>query len=183
VKRRGLWPGVLPIIKKKTLSGWGPYCISAPRFCCYLMNHDVVPTLQSIWSHLRTCCDVKSIIAIYRCIVMHYTFLYTLSPITKWKLRTRPLLAHVGCRSIMDWLGNLRLPQFVASSSNYTAIYSSFCDFCFSLWSGCIWRWYILASPVQQVAFICQHPKFVWWWEKPLRCWAPTATWGKKGFG
>jgi len=135
----------------------GPVLVfSALGLAATVMNHDVVQTLQSI-EPFGTLLWTLSQLLPYIMIVLAFTFLYTFIPNTKVKLGPA-LLGAMVAGALWIGLGTL-FASFVASSSNYTAIYSSFAIlFFFMIWLYL--GWYILLTG-SQVAFYLQHPKFV----------------------
>ncbi len=135
----------------------GPVLVfSALGIAATVMNHGVVQTLQSI-EPFGTLLLIFSKLLPYIMIVLAFTFLYTFIPNIKVKLG--PALGGAMVAGAL-WIGlGTLFATFVASSSNYTAIYSSFAIlFFFMIWLYL--SWYILLTG-SQVAFYLQHPKFV----------------------
>jgi membrane protein len=135
----------------------GPVLVfSALGIAATVMDNDVVSTLQSI-EPFGTLLLILSKLLPYFMIVLAFTFLYTFIPNTKVKLG--PALGGAMVAGAL-WIGlGTLFATFVASSSNYTAIYSSFAIlFFFMIWLYL--GWYILLTG-SQVAFYLQHPRFV----------------------
>lgn len=135
----------------------GPVLVfSALGIAATVMKHDVVVTLQSI-EPFGTLLLILTKLLPYFMIVLAFTFLYTFIPNTRVKLA--PALGGAMVAGAL-WIGlGTLFATFVASSSNYTAIYSSFAIlFFFMIWLYL--GWYILLTG-SQVAFYLQHPKFV----------------------
>lgn len=121
-----------------------------------VLNHDVVQQLQSIEPFGTLVLFVTKLIP-YFMIIFAFTFLYKFIPNTQVQLA--PALIGASVAGVM-WvtIGTL-FASFVASSSNYTAIYSSFAIlFFFMIWLYL--AWFILLTG-SQVAFYLQHPKLV----------------------
>lgn len=121
-----------------------------------VLNHDVVQQMQAI-EPFGTLLVLASKLVPYLMIIFAFTFLYKFIPNTQVKLA--PALMGATVAGFM-WvtLGTL-FASFVASSSSYTAIYSSFAIlFFFMIWLYL--AWFILLTG-SQVAFYLQHPKLV----------------------
>jgi membrane protein len=96
-------------------------------------------------------------IAPYLMIILAFTFLYKFIPNTRVEFGPA-LIGAVVAGVLWVTLGKL-FASFVASSSNYTAIYSSFAIlFFFMLWLYL--AWFILLTG-SQVAYYLQHPNLV----------------------
>lgn len=120
------------------------------------LDNDVVAKLQSI-EPFGTLLLLLSKLLPYLMIILAFTFLYTFIPNTRVKLGAAFTGATVA-GVLWVTLGTL-FASFVASSSNYTAIYSSFAIlFFFMIWVYL--AWFILLTG-SQVAFFLQHPKLV----------------------
>ncbi len=135
----------------------GPVLVfSALGVAATVMKHDVVLTLQSI-EPFGTLLLILTKLLPYLMIVLAFTFLYTFIPNTRVKIA--PALGGAMVAGAL-WIGlGTLFATFVASSSNYTAIYSSFAILFFFI----IWLylgWYILLTG-SQIAFYLQHPRFV----------------------
>lgn len=120
------------------------------------LNHDVVRQMEAI-EPFGTLIVIVSKLVPYLMIILAFTFLYKFIPNTRVKLG--PAMIGATVAGIM-WvtLGTL-FASFVASSSSYTAIYSSFAIlFFFMLWLYL--AWFILLTG-SLVAFYLQHPKLV----------------------
>ncbi len=121
-----------------------------------VLNHDVVQQMQAV-EPFGTVLVLISKLLPYVMIILAFTFLYKFIPNTQVKLA--PALIGATVAGIL-WvtLGTL-FASFVASSSSYTAIYSSFAIlFFFMIWLYL--AWFILLTG-SQVAFYLQHPKLV----------------------
>lgn len=121
-----------------------------------VLNHDVVQQMQAVEPFGTLLLFVSKLIP-YFMIILAFTFLYKFIPNTQVKLN--PALMGATVAGIL-WvtIGTL-FASFVASSSNYTAIYSSFAIlFFFIIWLYL--AWFILLTG-SQVAFYLQHPKLV----------------------
>jgi membrane protein len=121
-----------------------------------VLNHDVIQQMQAI-EPFGTLLVWASKLVPYLMIILAFTFLYKFIPNTQVKLG--PAMMGASVAGIM-WvtLGTL-FASFVASSSSYTAIYSSFAIlFFFMIWLYL--AWFILLTG-SQVAFYLQHPKLV----------------------
>lgn len=120
------------------------------------LDNDFVSTLQSI-EPFGTLLLILSKLLPYFMIILAFTFLYTFIPNTRVKLGAAFTGATVA-GVLWVTLGTL-FAGFVASSSNYTAIYSGFAIlFFFMIWVYL--AWFILLTG-SQVAFFLQHPKLV----------------------
>lgn len=135
----------------------GPVLVfSALGLAAAVFNHDLVVAMQSI-EPFGTLLLFASKLLPYLMIILAFTFLYTFIPNTKVNLSAALTGATVA--GVM-WvtLGSI-FASFVASSSNYTAIYSSFAIlFFFMIWLYL--AWFILLTG-SQVAFYIQHPRLV----------------------
>lgn len=129
-----------------------------------VLDNDFVMKLQSI-EPFGTLLLVISKLLPYFMIILAFTFLYTFIPNTRVKLSAAFTGATVA-GILWVTLGTL-FAGFVASSSNYTAIYSGFAIlFFFMIWVYL--AWFILLTG-SQVAFFLQHPKLVQLGGKPQR--------------
>jgi membrane protein len=120
------------------------------------LNADIVQQLQGIEPFGTLIIWVGKVVP-YLMIIVAFTFLYTFIPNTKVQIKTALIGATVaGVLWVM--LGTV-FASFVVSSSNYTAIYSSFAIlFFFMIWLYLAWFILLVGS---QVAFYIQHPKLV----------------------
>lgn len=142
----------------------GPVLVfSALGVTATVLNHDVIRHLGSI-EPFGTLLLVLTKMLPYVMIILAFTFLYKFIPNTKVKLS--PALIGATVAGVL-WLGvGTAFASFVASSSNYTAIYSSFAIlFFFMIWLYLAWLILLTGS---QVAFYLQHPKLVKLAGKPL---------------
>ncbi|PHS30285.1 MAG: ribonuclease BN [Methylophaga sp.] len=135
----------------------GPVLIfSALGLAATVMNHDVVQHLQAI-EPFGTLLLYASKLAPYIMIILAFTFLYKFIPNTQVQIGPG-LIGAIVAGVLWVTLGKL-FASFVASSSNYTAIYSSFAIlFFFMIWLYL--AWFILLTG-SQVAYYLQHPKLV----------------------
>jgi membrane protein len=142
----------------------GPVLVfSALGLAATVLNHEVVQSMRQI-EPFGTLIFVGTKLLPYVMIILAFTFLYKFIPNTKVKLS--PALVGATVAGVL-WIsiGTL-FASFVASSSNYTAIYSSFAIlFFFMIWLYL--AWFILLTG-SQVAFYLQHPKLVQLAGKPL---------------
>ena len=121
------------------------------------MNADVVHTLRAI-EPFGTLLIYLSKLIPYVMIVLTFTFLYKFVPNTKVKLTPALIGATVG-GVLWVALGSL-FASFVASASNYTAIYSGFAIILFfMIWLYLAWLILLIGT---QVVFYAQNPKLVW---------------------
>ncbi|MDT8311054.1 MAG: YhjD/YihY/BrkB family envelope integrity protein [Methylophaga sp.] len=129
-----------------------------------VLDNDFVAKLESI-EPFGTLLLIISKLLPYFMIILAFTFLYTFIPNTKVKFSAAFSGATVA-GVLWVTLGTL-FAGFVASSSNYTAIYSGFAIlFFFMIWVYL--AWFILLTG-SQVAFFLQHPKLVQLGGKPQR--------------
>lgn len=135
----------------------GPVLVfSALGLAATVMSHDVVQHIQAI-EPFGTVILLISKLAPYIMIILAFTFLYTFIPNTKVKFNCA-LIGAVVAGVLWVTLGQL-FASFVASSTNYTAIYSSFAIlFFFMIWLYLAWLILLTGS---QVAFYLQHPKLI----------------------
>lgn len=142
----------------------GPVLVfSALGLAATVLNHEVVQSMRQI-EPFGTVILVGTKLLPYIMIILAFTFLYKFIPNTKVKMN--PALVGATVAGVL-WIsiGTL-FASFVASSSNYTAIYSSFAIlFFFMIWLYL--AWFILLTG-SQVAFYLQHPKLVQLAGKPL---------------
>ncbi len=142
----------------------GPVLVfSALGVAATVLNNDVVRQLSSI-EPFGTLLLVGTKLLPYLMIIGAFVFLYKFIPNTKVKLL--PALIGATVAGIL-WISiGTIFASFVASSSNYTAIYSSFAIlFFFMIWLYL--AWFILLTGAQ-VAFYLQHPKLVQLAGRPL---------------
>lgn len=135
----------------------GPILIvAAMGVAATILNHNVVLALQSI-EPFGTLIVAATKLLPYLMIIAAFTFLYKFIPNTDVKLR--PALMGATVAGIL-WLGvGTIFASFVASSSNYAAIYSGFAIlFFFMIWLYL--AWFILLTG-SQVAFYLQNPKLI----------------------
>lgn len=120
------------------------------------MNADVVQSLHSI-EPFGTLIVIASKAVPYLMITMAFTFLYMFIPNTR--VEVGPAIMGAAVAGIL-WISTGKVfASFVASTSSYTAIYSSFAIlFFFMIWLYLAWLILLTGS---QVAFYLQHPKLV----------------------
>lgn len=130
--------------------------VAAMGVAATVLNHNVVLTLQAIEPYGMLILTATKLLP-YLMIITAFTFLYKFIPNTN--VNFGPALMGATVAGIL-WIGTGTLyASFVASSSNYTAIYSSFAIlFFFMIWLYL--AWFILLTG-SQVAFYLQHPKRV----------------------
>ncbi|MBE0439358.1 MAG: YihY/virulence factor BrkB family protein [Gammaproteobacteria bacterium] len=120
------------------------------------MNADLVQSLQAIEPFGSLILIISKTIP-YLMIIIAFTFLYMFIPNTRVEMLSALLGAAVA-GVLWITIGKI-FASFVASSSNYTAIYSSFAIlFFFMIWLYLGWLILLTGS---QVAFYLQHPKLV----------------------
>ncbi|EMR14316.1 ribonuclease BN [Methylophaga lonarensis MPL] len=121
-----------------------------------VLNHNVMVQLQSIEPFGTVLIFISKMVP-YVMIILAFTFLYTFIPNTRVKLAPA-LMGGTVAGALWVTLGTI-FASFVATSSNYTAIYSGFAIlFFFMIWLYL--AWFILLTG-SQVAFYLQHPKLV----------------------
>lgn len=142
----------------------GPVLVfSALGVTATVLNHEVVQHLRGI-EPFGTLIVVATKLLPYIMIILAFTFLYKFIPNTRVKFSPALIGASVA-GALWITIGTV-FASFVASSSNYTAIYSSFAIlFFFMIWLYL--AWFILLTG-SQVAFYLQHPKLVRLAGKPL---------------
>ena len=128
--------------------------VAAMGVAATVLNHNVVLALQAI-EPFGTLILTATKLLPYLMIITAFTFLYKFIPNTNVKFG--PALMGATVAGVL-WIGvGTLFASFVASSSNYTAIYSSFAIlFFFMIWLYL--AWFILLTG-SQVAFYLQHPK------------------------
>lgn len=120
------------------------------------MNADFVQSLQAI-EPFGSLILIASKTIPYFMIIFAFTFLYMFIPNTRVEMLSALLGAAVA-GVLWITIGKI-FASFVATSSNYTAIYSSFAIlFFFMIWLYLGWLILLTGS---QVAFYLQHPKLV----------------------
>ena len=130
--------------------------VTALGLAATVMNHDVVLSLQSI-EPFGTLLLFATKLMPYLMIILAFTFLYMFIPNTRVELMSALMGAAVA-GVLWITVGKI-FASFVASASNYTAIYSSFAIlFFFMIWLYLAWFILLIGS---QVAFYLQHPKLV----------------------
>ena len=121
-----------------------------------VLNNEVVVKLSSI-EPFGTLLLVVTKLLPYFMIILAFTFLYKFIPNTK--VKTGPALIGATVAGVLWVAAGTVFATFVASSSNYTAIYSSFAIlFFFMIWLYLGWLILLTGS---QVAFYLQHPSLV----------------------
>ncbi len=121
-----------------------------------VMTHSVVQTLQAIEPFGTLILLVGKLLP-YLMIIVAFTFLYKFIPNTRVKFM--PALVGATVAGVLWVTVGKVFAIFVASSTNYTAIYSSFAIlFFFMIWLYLGWLILLTGS---QVAFYLQHPALV----------------------
>jgi membrane protein len=135
----------------------GPVLVfTALGLAATVLKHDVVMQLQAIEPFGTLILFATKSIP-YLMIIFAFTFLYKFIPNTQVKLL--PALIGASVAGVLWVSVGVVFAKFVASSSSYTAIYSSFAIlFFFMIWLYLAWLILLAGS---QVAFYLQHPKFV----------------------
>lgn len=136
----------------------GPVLVfSALGLAATVMSHGVVTHLQAI-EPFGTLILYTSKLTPYLMIILAFTFMYKFIPNTQVKM-SPALIGAVVAGVLWITIGKL-FASFVASSSNYTAIYSSFAIlFFFMLWLYL--AWFILLTGSQVAYYLQHHPKLV----------------------
>lgn len=130
--------------------------VTAMGIAASAMNHNVVQSLEAI-EPFGTLIVYTSKLIPYLMIILAFTFLYMFIPNTKVKIRSA-FIGAVVAGTLWVSMGKI-FASFVASSSSYTAIYSSFAIlFFFMIWLYLGWLILLIGA---QVAFYLQHPKLV----------------------
>tara|TARA_R110002111_G_scaffold20301_15_gene48578 strand:- start:1556 stop:2887 length:1332 start_codon:yes stop_codon:yes gene_type:complete len=130
--------------------------VAAMGVAATVLNHNVVQSLQAI-EPFGTLILTATKLLPYLMIIVAFTFLYKFIPNTRVKLA--PALIGASVAGVLWIAVGTMFASFVASSSNYTAIYSSFAIlFFFMIWLYL--GWFILLTG-SQVAFYLQHPKLI----------------------
>jgi len=130
--------------------------VAAMGVAATVLNHNVVQSLQAI-EPFGTLILTATKLLPYLMIIVAFTFLYKFIPNTRVKLG--PALIGASVAGVLWIAVGTMFASFVASSSNYTAIYSSFAIlFFFMIWLYL--AWFILLTG-SQVAFYLQHPKLI----------------------
>lgn len=142
----------------------GPVLVfSALGVAATVLNHEFVRQLSAI-EPFGTLLIIFTKLLPYLMIILAFTFLYKFIPNTKVNVVPAVMGATVA-GALWITVGTI-FASFVASSSNYTAIYSSFAIlFFFMIWLYL--GWFILLTG-SQVAFYLQHPKLVQLAGRPL---------------
>ena len=121
-----------------------------------VMNHNVVQSMQAIEPFGTLLLFLTKLVP-YLMIILAFTFLYMFIPNTRVKLKPA-IIGAIVAGVLWVTIGKV-FASFVASSSSYTAIYSSFAIlFFFMIWLYLGWLILLTGS---QVAFYLQHPKLV----------------------
>ena len=121
-----------------------------------VMSNNVVQTLQAI-EPFGTLILLASKLLPYLMIILAFTFLYKFIPNTRVKLM--PALVGATVAGVLWITVGKAFAIFVASSTSYTAIYSSFAImFFFMIWLYSAWLILLTGS---QVAFYLQYPDLV----------------------
>lgn len=121
-----------------------------------VLNHDLIQQMQAV-EPFGTLLVLATKLVPYLMIILAFTFLYKFIPNTQVKLG--PAMMGATVAGIMWVTSGSLFANFVASSTSYAAIYSSFAIlFFFMIWLYL--AWFILLTG-SLVAFYLQHPKLV----------------------
>ena len=130
--------------------------VTALGLAASVLNHDVALALRSIEPFGTIILAITKLLP-YLMIIAAFTFLYKFIPNTTVKLG--PAISGATVAGVLWITVGTMFATFVASSSKYTAIYSSFAIlFFFMIWLYLAWLILLTGS---QVAFYLQHPKLV----------------------
>ncbi len=130
--------------------------VTALGVAASVLNHDVALALRSIEPFGTIVLAITKLLP-YLMIIAAFTFLYKFIPNTSVKLG--PAISGATVAGVLWITVGTMFATFVASSSKYTAIYSSFAIlFFFMIWLYLAWLILLTGS---QVAFYLQHPKLV----------------------
>jgi len=130
--------------------------VTAMGLAATVMNNEVVLSLQAIEPFGTLLLFVSKLIP-YLMIILAFTFLYMFIPNTRVEFKSA-FIGGIVAGVLWVTIGKV-FASFVASSSSYTAIYSSFAIlFFFMIWLYLGWLILLTGS---QVAFYLQHPKLV----------------------
>jgi len=130
--------------------------VTAMGIAATVMNNDIVQSMQAIEPFGTVLLFVTKLVP-YFMIILAFTFLYMFIPNTRVELKSA-LIGAIVAGILWVSVGKV-FASFVASSSNYTAIYSSFAIlFFFMIWLYLGWLILLTGS---QVAFYLQHPNLV----------------------
>jgi len=130
--------------------------VTAMGLAATVMNHDVVHGMQAIEPFGTLLVFVTKLLP-YLMIILAFSFLYMFIPNTRVELKAA-LVGAIVAGFLWVSVGKI-FASFVASSSSYTAIYSSFAIlFFFMIWLYLGWLILLTGS---QVAFYIQHPNLV----------------------
>jgi membrane protein len=142
----------------------GPVLVfSALGIAATVLNNDLVKQISEI-EPFGTLLILLSKALPYLMITLAFTFLYKFIPNTK--VDNIPALTGAALAGGLWITAGTLFAKFVASSTNYTAIYSSFAIlFFFMIWLYL--AWFILLTG-SQVAFYLQHPKLVQFAGRPI---------------
>jgi membrane protein len=142
----------------------GPVLVfAALGLAATVLNHSVITRMSEI-EPFGTLLIIATKMLPYIMITLAFTFFYKFIPNTRVKMAPALIGAAVA-GGLWITIGSL-FASFVASSSNYTAIYSSFAIlFFFMIWLYL--AWFIMLTGAQ-VAFYMQHPKLVKLGGKPM---------------
>lgn len=130
--------------------------VTAMGIAATVMNNDVVLSMQAVEPFGTLLLFVSKLVP-YLMIILAFTFLYMFIPNTRVELKAS-LVGAIVAGVLWVTVGKI-FASFVASSTNYTAIYSSFAIlFFFMIWLYLGWLILLTGS---QVAFYLQHPNLV----------------------
>lgn len=130
--------------------------VTAMGLAATVMNNEVVQSMQAIEPFGSVLLFATKLIP-YLMIILAFTFLYMFIPNTRVEVKAA-FIGAVVAGFLWVSVGKI-FASFVASSTNYTAIYSSFAIlFFFMIWLYLGWLILLTGS---QVAFYLQHPSLV----------------------
>ena len=142
----------------------GPVLVfSALGLTATILNHDFVRQISEIEPFGTLLLWISKSLPFFM-IVLAFTFLYKFIPNTK--VKNLPAVLGAALAGGLWITAGTLFAKFVASSSNYTAVYSSFAIlFFFMIWLYLAWLILLTGS---QVAFYLQHPKLVQFAGRPI---------------
>jgi membrane protein len=142
----------------------GPVLVfSALGLTATILNHDFVQKISEIEPFGTLLLLISKSLPFFM-IVLAFTFLYKFIPNTK--VKSLPALLGAALAGGLWITAGTLFAKFVATSSNYTAVYSSFAIlFFFMIWLYLAWLILLTGS---QVAFYLQHPKLVQFAGRPI---------------
>jgi membrane protein len=142
----------------------GPVLVfSALGLTATILNHDFVRQISEIEPFGTLLLLISKSLPFFM-IVLAFTFLYKFIPNTQ--VKSLPAVLGAALAGGLWITAGTLFAKFVATSSNYTAVYSSFAIlFFFMIWLYLAWLILLTGS---QVAFYLQHPKLVQFAGRPI---------------